>query len=48
MRQQRIISYQDLESRIEYLEHMISELNRYITHNREAIDELDEFLRSKS
>lgn len=44
MRQERIISYQDLEARIEYLEHMICELNKYITHNRGAIDELDQFL----
>jgi len=44
MRQERIISYQDLEARIEYLEHMICELNKYISDNRGAIDELNQFL----
>lgn len=48
MRQERIISYQDLEARIEYLEHMICELNKYISDNRGAIDELDLFLKAKN
>jgi uncharacterized coiled-coil protein SlyX len=44
VRQGRITSYTDLEARIEFLEHMVAELNQYITDRRDAIDELRQFL----
>jgi hypothetical protein len=44
MRQKRIISYQDLEARIEYLEVMVTDLYQFIQTNTAIIDELRLFL----
>lgn len=44
LRQTRIISYQTLEARIEYLENLVSEMHQYLDATRTAIDELKEFL----
>lgn len=44
MRQERIISYQELEARIKYLEEQISLYCEFMYENRGSIDRLHQFL----
>jgi len=44
MRQERIISYQDLETRIKYLEHLVSQMSNFIVVNQGSIEKLNQFL----
>jgi len=44
MRQERIISYQELEARVCYLEDLVSKMNQYIIKNKGSIDYLNDFL----
>jgi len=48
MRQEKIISYQDLEARVSYLEDLVSKLNEYILSNKGSIDHLNDFLNHQS
>jgi len=44
MRQERIISYQELEARIKYLEEQISLYCEFMHENRGSIEKLNQFL----
>lgn len=45
MRQKKIISYQEMEARIEYLESLVVRLFEFVQDHSESVLELSEFLR---